>query len=118
MMDILYTGLPKVTVDPPSQSVEVTHSVKFTNTVSGVGKDNFSYQWRHNGEDIKGKTKDTFNIDDVVENSSGIYECVVTNEYGDTNVSSGELSELITNKVSAKFRSIFRNNTGNYYSSK
>jgi len=92
-MDILYTGLPKVTVDPPSQSVEVTHTVKFTTTVSGVGKDNFSYQWRHNGIDIEGKTEDTLNIDDVTESSSGIYECEVTNEYGDTNVSSAELGE-------------------------
>ena len=81
-------------VDPPRQSVEVTRTVNFTTTVSGVGKDNFSYQWRHNGEDIKGKTEDTLNIDDVIESSSGIYECVVTNEYGDTNVFNAEMSEL------------------------
>jgi len=85
-----------VTVNPPSQSVEVTQPVKFTTTVSGVGKENFSYQWRHNGEDINGVTSNNLTIDSVRNNDGGTYECVVRNEYGDYVASSiSELSKLV-----------------------
>jgi len=79
-------------VNPHSQSVEVTRTVKFTTTVSGVGKENFSYQWRHNGEDINGETNNTLTIDNVAKNDGGTYECVVKNEYGDSVTSN--ISEL------------------------
>ena len=77
-----------MTVDPPSQSVEVTKLVKFTATVSGVGKENFSYQWRHNGADINGETGNTLTIDSVTNDHIGNYECVVENEFGDSVTSS------------------------------
>ena len=77
-----------MTVYPPSHSVEVTQPVKFTTRVSGVGKENFSYQWRHNGEDINGETSNTLTIDSVTEIDGGTYECVVENEYGDYSTSS------------------------------
>ena len=85
MMDVLvmYTGLPEVTVVPPSQSVEVTHSVKFTATVHGVGKENFTYQWRHNGVNIERETHNTLTIVNVTENHSGNYDCVVMSKLGD-----------------------------------
>ena len=83
MRTLWYTGLPEATVYPPSQIVEVTQPVKFTATVSGVGKENFSYQWRHNGEDINGETSNTLTIDSVTKDNGGTYECVVKNEYGD-----------------------------------
>jgi len=85
-----------VTVCPPSQNVEVTQPVKFTTTVNGVGKENFSYQWRHNGEDINGATSNTLTIDSVTNDDGGTYECVVKNEYGNyvtSNIS--ELSKLM-----------------------
>jgi len=85
-------------VDPPSQSVEVTQSVTFTTTVSGVGKENFSYQWRHNGEDIIGETSNTLTIDNVTKDDGGTYECVVKNEYEDCVTSNiFELSKLKCN---------------------
>jgi len=59
----------------------------FTAKVSGVGKENFSYQWRHNGEDINGETKNILTIDSVSKDHSGNYECVVMNEYGDSSTS-------------------------------
>ena len=68
-----------MTVDPPSHSAEVTDSVKFTTTVSGVKKEKFSYQWKHNGVDINGETKETLIIDDA------------TNEFGDSDNSASEL---------------------------
>ena len=85
-----------MTVYPPSQSVEVTQPVKFTITVSGVGKENFSYQWRHNGEDINGETSNTLTIDSVTKDDGGTYECVVKNGYGDCVTSNiSELSKLM-----------------------
>ena len=89
-----HAGLPKIVVYPPSQSVEVTQLVKFTTTVSGVGMANFSYQWRHNGEDIIGETSNMLTIDSVKNDHSGYYECVVKNEFGDEHISkTAELSK-------------------------
>ena len=79
---ILYTGLPKVTVNPSSQYVVVTRPTKFATTVSGVGKENFNYQWKHNGEDINGESSNALIIDSVTDDRVGIYECVVKNEFG------------------------------------
>jgi len=80
----------------PGQSVEVSQPVKFTTAVSGVGKENFSYQWRHNGKDIDGETSNTLTIDSVTKDDGGTYECVVMNEYGDSITSNfSELSKLM-----------------------
>ena len=68
---------------PSSQSVEVTHTAMFTTTASGVGVENFMYQWRHNGTIITGETGDTLMIANVMKSDSGDYRCIVTNEYGD-----------------------------------
>ena len=85
-----------MTVDPASQSVEVSQPVNLTTTVSGVGKENFSYQWRRNGEDVKGETNNILTIDSVTKDDGGTYECVVKNEYGDCVTSNiSELSKLI-----------------------
>ena len=75
---------------PFSQSVEVTHTAMFTTTVSGVGMENFMYQWRHNGAIITGETGDTLVITNVMQSDSGNYECIVTNEYGD-----GDTSDMV-----------------------
>ena len=70
-----------------SQSVEVTHNATFTTMVTGVGSNNFTYQWRHNGTIINGETGDTLVITNVMESDGGEYECIVDNEFGDTNTS-------------------------------
>ena len=72
---------------PSSQSVEVTHNVTFTTMVTGVGSNNFTYQWRHNGTIISGETGDTLMITNVMESNSGDYECIVTNQFGDNDTS-------------------------------
>ena len=79
----MYVGLPEVTVHPTSQSVDVKHTIKFTTTVKGIGKEKFIFQWRHNGEDINRETSNTLTIDSVTKDDGGTYECVVKNEYGD-----------------------------------
>jgi len=72
-----------VEVDPPSQSVEVEDTVKFTTKVRGVGEEKFSYQWRHNGIDIQGETSKILTLESVTESNHGSYTCVVRNEYKD-----------------------------------
>ena len=72
---------------PSSQSVEVTLNATFTTMVTGVGSDDFTYQWRHNGTIISRETEDTLMITNVTENDNGEYECIVTNQFGDTNTS-------------------------------
>ena len=76
-----------MTVMPSSQSVEVTLTATFTAMVTGVGSDDFIYQWRHNGTIIIGETEDTLMITNVMESDSGEYECIVTNQFGDTDIS-------------------------------
>jgi len=78
-------------VNPPSQTVEVSHTAKFTTTIGGVGKENFSYWWRHNGVDINGETRNTLTIVSVKNDHSGNYECVVKSEYGDITASNASV---------------------------
>ena len=76
-----------MTVMSSSQSVEVTLTATFTTMVTGVGSNNFTYQWRHNGTIISRETEDTLMITNVMESDSGEYECIITNQFGDTNTS-------------------------------
>ena len=74
-----------------SQSVEVTLNVTFTTMVTGVGSDSFTYQWRHNGTIISGQTGNTLILTNLMPNSSGVYNCIVMNLYGDSDSSSASL---------------------------
>ena len=87
-----------MTVMPSSQSVEVTHNATFTTMVTGVGSNNFTYQWRHNGTIISGETGDTLVITNVMESNSGGYECIVDNQLGDTN-SSNVVILMVTSEL-------------------
>ena len=72
---------------PSSPSIELTHNITFTAIVTGVGSDNFNYQWRHDGSNITNQTANTLMITNVTESDGGVYECIVTNQFGDTNTS-------------------------------
>ena len=76
---------------PSSQSVEVTHNATFTTMVTGVGSNSFTYQWRHNGTIISGETGDTLIITNLKPNNTGVYNCTVMNQYGDSSSSSAIL---------------------------
>ena len=72
---------------PSSQSVEVTHNATFTTMVTGVGSNNFTYQWRHNGTIISGETRHTLILTALVPHDTGEYSCRVINQYGDSDSS-------------------------------
>ena len=76
---------------PSSQSVEVTHNATFNATVTGVGSNNFTYQWRHNETIINEIMNNTLIITNVVPNNTGVYSCTVMNQYGDSDSSSASL---------------------------
>ena len=81
---------------PSSQSLEVTHNATFNTTVTGVGSNNFTYQWRHNGTIISGETNSYLIIPNLAPNNTGVYSCTVINQYGDSNSSSASL--IVTGK--------------------
>jgi len=87
----MVTGLPEVIVMPSSQSIEVTHTAMFTTTVSGVGVENFMYQWRHNGTLMDDENNDTLIITDVMTSDTGEYNCIITNEFEDSAMFSSSL---------------------------
>ena len=76
-----------MTVTPSSPSVELTRNITLFTTVTGVGSNNFTYQWRHNGNNITRQNASTLTITNVMESDSGGYDCIVTNQFGDTNTS-------------------------------
>jgi len=81
-----------VIVSPTNLTVETSQSATFTTTVSGTGKENFTYQWQHNEEDVDGETGDTLNLNNVTGKDKGSYQCIVKNQYGDGDVSSAVLN--------------------------
>ena len=85
---------------PSSQSVEVTHTATFVTMVTGVGSDNFTYQWRHNGTIISGETADTLILTKLTLDDTGVYSCTVMNQYGDSDSSSATLIVTGTYRIS------------------
>ena len=90
-----------MTVKPSSHSIEVTRAVIFTATATGVGVENFTYQWLHNGSFIAKQNRTTLTITNITERDRGNYSCLVTNIYGST-----MLSNVVTLIVSSKFHSL------------
>ena len=90
-------GLLEVTVVSSSRYVEVTSNVTFTAIASGVGMEDFTYQWRHNAYPITNKTGATLTIVNAMEGNNGFYVCVVTNIYGNT-VSSNPVILIVSSK--------------------
>ena len=79
-------GLPEVVVTTYTQSVEVTQTAVFTATVTGVGP--FNHQWQKKGNNITGETGSVFIIYEVSLSDQANYSCYVSNNYGDSAVSS------------------------------
>jgi len=50
------------------------------------------FQWRYNGAIITDEQDDTLIINNLMPSDAGTYDCQVTNEYGDSNVSTALLT--------------------------
>ena len=66
-------------VTPSNQIVEITFTAEFNTIVSGVGSENFKYQWYHNETIINGEIRRNLIISNVTESKGGKYKCVVIN---------------------------------------
>ena len=78
-------------MQPSCQSIRTSQCVTLTTTVSGDGVETFTYQWKHNGENIKGENGSHLDIDYVTMKDGGSYQCIVKNQFGDSDVSTAEL---------------------------
>ena len=65
----------------------MAHTAIFTTMVTGVGCNNFTYQWRHNGSVVSGETEISLSVTNVMESDRGEYICIVSNQFGDTDAS-------------------------------
>lgn len=74
--------LPKITVQPQSQSVSLRGVVSFFVAASGPGV--ISYQWAKNGIPIPGATGESLVISGVQNTDAGNYTVVATNSQGST----------------------------------
>lgn len=74
--------LPVITTQPVAQSVWTRQKVVFT--VAATGTAPFTYQWKKDGENIAGATRDTFGLAEAQLTDAGRYACVVANSVGAT----------------------------------
>ena len=89
IINIINVGLPTLTVEPQTQDVEIKQPAKLTAKASGVGIETFKYKWKHNELVMTGQTLEFACTD---RSNSGRYECIVENEYRDSNKSSAQVN--------------------------
>ncbi len=85
---------PHFTIQPWDRSVEEGSNV--TMSAKAVGAQPISYQWRFQGVDIAGATRDTFTLPSVGITNSGVYTLALANAFGTT------VSRAVTVQVSPK----------------
>jgi alpha-tubulin suppressor-like RCC1 family protein len=72
---------PTITTPPASSSANLGEKVTLSVVASG-GTASISYQWRKGGTAISGATATTYTISEIVPDSAGSYDVVVTNYLG------------------------------------
>ncbi len=74
-------------LEPCIQSSPVPGSIcrggDFTFNVAATGKPALHYQWRLNNEDILNANGPSYTVTDASEDDEGIYDCFITNDFGD-----------------------------------
>lgn len=73
---------PVVEIKPKELTVKIGEQAEFNCSATGVGANNFKYQWFLNNRAIDGKNTSTLVIDPDSVDDTGDYTCSVTNEYG------------------------------------
>ena len=59
----------------------------FTCVAVGYRSEHFRYQWRLNGTEIIDANNNTLDISSAEEIHTGVYDCIVTNQWNDTSIS-------------------------------
>ena len=94
-----FVGFIEVAVEPSDMlSVEVGNEAQLKCSANVYQEDMFMYQWKQNGSDISGATNKTLIISSVNYNDSGMYECTVTNHWGDM-MTSEQILFTVTGKL-------------------
>ena len=78
-------------------TVEASTEGRLNCVANGYQADMFMYQWRLNGVGINDATNKTLVISSVIESDEGMYECTVTNHWGDM-ITSNTTQLIITSK--------------------
>ena len=77
---------------------------------SGIGVENFTYEWIHDGKIIIRTTNHIFNVMSVKEHDGGNYKCIVKNAYGDiarsNSISLKVISKLMVIYMYTYFRGV------------
>jgi hypothetical protein len=79
-IDNFLVSLPRVTIlnQPQGQFIPPGTTAAFS--VTALGAEPLSYQWRKDGQDIEGATNENFIIEAVSVGDAGVYSVVVSNE--------------------------------------
>lgn len=73
----LYLEPVKIVAQPQSQNVVLGGSASFT--VSATGSQPLSYQWKHQGTNLPGRTNYTLMLSNIQSNQAGSYTVVISN---------------------------------------
>ncbi|WMJ73976.1 immunoglobulin domain-containing protein [Cytophagaceae bacterium ABcell3] len=79
-------------IESISEDIEVEEGEELTLTVTASGPGELSYQWFRNGQAIEGATGATYTVTEAAVSDAGTYHVVVSNENGDTQSASVEVT--------------------------
>ena len=90
----------------PGKEVQVRKGerVEFVCSATGVGTDNFIYQWFLNDLPVAGQDTSTLVIGAVLENNTGDYKCFVRNQYN--GIGQSEVIKLILGTYANNYSSL------------
>jgi uncharacterized repeat protein (TIGR03803 family) len=71
---------PHITIQPQNQSQPAGAEAIFVITAAGLGP--LGYQWQFNGTNLTGATNSILNLANVQPNLAGVYDVIVSNEFG------------------------------------
>ena len=101
ILDILFVFSivhpPEVIVTPVEVQVEKGERVEYVCSATGLGINNFIYQWFLNDLPIADQAMPNLVINDVTEDDTGDYVCFVENLYG--SIGQSEVARLILSKL-------------------
>lgn len=80
---------PLITEQPRNSSCLEGSPARFR--VKAVGTPPLKYQWRHDGQSLPDETEEVLELRGLRFSNAGLYDVVVTNEYGNTVCQSAEL---------------------------